>query len=194
MKTKEFDEAIHHYNKSIELDPEEPTTYCNRALAFIKRKQFQKGLEDCDKSIALKNDYSKAYYRRAVCSMGLNNFVESLNDLLYVLAGAPSSPEVVEELKNLKEKWSAIVNKEQWNKIEEDIDSKVAQAKDPKKRDEILKILKKAETERGKNSEKSFDNKQSSTHTKQNSSFKKIKIVEEVIEDINTITPELSML
>jgi tetratricopeptide (TPR) repeat protein len=38
MKTKEFDDAIKHYNKSIELNPEEATTYCNRALAFIRLK------------------------------------------------------------------------------------------------------------------------------------------------------------
>lgn len=38
MKTKEFEEAIKHYNNSIRLNPTEPTTYCNRALALIKTK------------------------------------------------------------------------------------------------------------------------------------------------------------
>lgn len=38
MKTKEFEEAIKHYDNSIRLNPIEPTTYCNRALALIKTK------------------------------------------------------------------------------------------------------------------------------------------------------------
>jgi lipoprotein NlpI len=38
MKTKEFDEAVKYYNNSLRIDPEEPTTYCNRALAFFRLK------------------------------------------------------------------------------------------------------------------------------------------------------------
>jgi hypothetical protein len=38
MKTKEYDDAIKHYNKLIELNSEDATTYCNRALAFTRLK------------------------------------------------------------------------------------------------------------------------------------------------------------
>lgn len=38
MKTKEFDLAINHYTISLRYDPYEPTTYCNRALAYIRVK------------------------------------------------------------------------------------------------------------------------------------------------------------
>ena len=38
MKTQKFDEAIKHYDLSIELNPIEETTYCNRAFALIKSK------------------------------------------------------------------------------------------------------------------------------------------------------------
>ena len=54
MKTKEYDEAIKHYTKSIRLDDFEPTTYANRALAYIKNTEYGKGLEDCNKAIDLK--------------------------------------------------------------------------------------------------------------------------------------------
>lgn len=40
MKTKEFEEAIKHYDNSIRLNSSEPTTYCNRALALIKTKSI----------------------------------------------------------------------------------------------------------------------------------------------------------
>lgn len=38
MKSKDFNEAIQYYNKSIELDPNQAATYCNRALAYLKKK------------------------------------------------------------------------------------------------------------------------------------------------------------
>lgn len=38
MKTKEFEDAIKHYNNSIWLNSSEPTTYCNRALALTRLK------------------------------------------------------------------------------------------------------------------------------------------------------------
>lgn len=40
MKTKEYDEAIRYYNVSVKYDENEPTTYCNRALAFIRIKSI----------------------------------------------------------------------------------------------------------------------------------------------------------
>ena len=36
MKTKNFDDAVKHYTLSIELNPIEATTYCNRAFALLK--------------------------------------------------------------------------------------------------------------------------------------------------------------
>jgi len=91
MKTKEFDTAINHYNKSINLNPIESTTYCNRALAFIKNKQFEKGYQDCNKAIDLKLDYSKAYYRRSLCSMGMNKYEQAFVDLIYLLKENPKN-------------------------------------------------------------------------------------------------------
>ena len=36
MKKKEYLDAIKHYSLSLNLDNNEPTTYCNRSLAYIK--------------------------------------------------------------------------------------------------------------------------------------------------------------
>ena len=91
MKTKEFDTSILHYNQSIKLNPIESTTYCNRALAFIKIKQFEKGMQDCNKAIEIKSDYSKAFYRRSQCLIGLNRFPEAYKDLIYLLKESPKN-------------------------------------------------------------------------------------------------------
>lgn len=38
MKSKDFDEAIMYYSKSIEYDPSMASSYCNRALVYLKKK------------------------------------------------------------------------------------------------------------------------------------------------------------
>ena len=105
MKTKEYDEAIKHYTKSIRLDEFEPTTYANRALAYIKNTEYSKGLEDCNKAIDLKNDYIKAYYRRGICYMGVKKFREGMLDFLYVLNDNPSNSDILNKIEELNKKW-----------------------------------------------------------------------------------------
>ena len=105
MKTKEYDEAIKHYTKSIRLDEFEPTTYANRALAYIKNTEYGKGLEDCNRAIDLKNDYVKAYYRRGICNMGVKKFKEGMYDFLYVLNDNPSNNDILNKIEELKNKW-----------------------------------------------------------------------------------------
>ena len=105
MKTKEYDEAIKHYTKSLRLDEFEPTTYANRALAYIKNTEYGKGLEDCNKAIDLKNDYIKAYYRRGICNMGVKKFKEGMYDFLYVLNDNPSNSDILNKIEELKNKW-----------------------------------------------------------------------------------------
>ena len=75
MKTKEYHDAVIYYTNSIDIYEYEPTTYCNRALAYIQLKQYNKALDDCDKAIALKADYVKAYYRRYLCLSSLNKYL-----------------------------------------------------------------------------------------------------------------------
>ena len=105
MKTKEYDEAIKHYTKSIRLDDFEPTTYANRALAYIRNTEYSKGLDDCNKAIDLKNDYIKAYYRRGICYMGVKKFKEGMLDFLYVLNDNPSNSDILNKIEELNRKW-----------------------------------------------------------------------------------------
>ena len=105
MKTKEYEEAIKHYTKSIRLDEFEPTTYANRALAYIKNTEYGRGLDDCNKAIDLKNDYIKAYYRRGICYMGIKKFKEGMLDFLYVLNDNPSNNDILNKIEELNKKW-----------------------------------------------------------------------------------------
>ena len=127
---EKYDTAKHFYEiMSIKYEPNEPTTYCNRALAYSKIKQYDNAINDCSKAIALKEDYTKAYYRRAVCYMESNKFKEAFTDMLIVLSDTPDSQEVVSELNTLKSKWKNFVGKDEYSNIEKVIEEEIEMAK-----------------------------------------------------------------
>jgi tetratricopeptide (TPR) repeat protein len=72
MKTKEFSEAVACYSKSIEIDPEQPFTFANRAMAFLKLKEYKRAIEDADVALRLKPGYLKAVHRRGKAYLALN--------------------------------------------------------------------------------------------------------------------------
>ena len=166
MKTKEYDEAIKHYTKSIRLDDFEPTTYANRALAYIKNTEYGKGLEDCNKAIDLKNDYIKAYYRRGICYTGLKKFKEGMYDFLYVLNDNPSNSDILIKIEELKSKWKDF------------------------NRDEYSEYLKKMNISLNRAKEGKYTGEGNITYKgeKGKEGFTKVQIVEDTVEDKKDIT------
>ena len=105
MKSSSLPEAIKHYTYSIIYNPKEPTTYCNRALAYYKSQEYQKGVLDCTHAINLKNDYIKAFYRRAQCYIELKKYKLAFEDLLYIINSDNSSVEIESNLNKTLDGW-----------------------------------------------------------------------------------------
>lgn len=80
MKSKESQEAIKCYSKSLELFSDDPATYSNRALAYLKTKEYARALEDAEAAIKLKEDYIKAYHRRGKAYAALNKLELAIRD------------------------------------------------------------------------------------------------------------------
>lgn len=50
-KKKNFEEALTHYHKALELDPTEITYMLNIAAVYFEQKEFKKCIEQCEKAI-----------------------------------------------------------------------------------------------------------------------------------------------
>lgn len=74
VKSKDYDLAIKAYSRSLEINGNEPFTYANRAMAYLKMKNFKAAVDDATKAIEIKPGYLKAYHRRGKANYALNKF------------------------------------------------------------------------------------------------------------------------
>jgi len=65
-KIGEFDKAIEHYNKALEIRPDLLETYFNRGLAYTRKGLYDKAIEDLTKVIELNPNLAEAYYTRGL--------------------------------------------------------------------------------------------------------------------------------
>jgi tetratricopeptide (TPR) repeat protein len=80
MQSKEFQEAVKCYSKSLELNPTDAATFANRALAHLRLKEYAKTIEDATKAIEIKPDYLKAFHRRGKAYQAVNKLEYAVKD------------------------------------------------------------------------------------------------------------------
>jgi serine/threonine-protein phosphatase 5 len=71
FKAGHFKDAIDCYNAAIDLDPEVPAFYTNRAFCHIRMENYGLAIADATVALELDKSFSKAYYRRGSAYMGL---------------------------------------------------------------------------------------------------------------------------
>ena len=59
-----FEEALRHYNRSIELNSYQQASFANRAVTFIKMKKYGDGIQDFSRVITLDRHDARAYQER----------------------------------------------------------------------------------------------------------------------------------
>lgn len=89
MRSKDYQDAIECYTKSLFLDPQSAATYCNRALAHLHLKEYTRVLDDANEALALNPDYLKAYHRRGKAYVALNKLELAIRDFQYILEKEP---------------------------------------------------------------------------------------------------------
>jgi tetratricopeptide (TPR) repeat protein len=59
-------EAISHYDKAIQLDPDTAVYYRNRGVAYNKLGQYENAITSYTMAIQIDPDYALAYFNRGV--------------------------------------------------------------------------------------------------------------------------------
>ena len=52
-KQKDFDTALQHYERAMELDPANMTYLTNRAAVYLEQKRYQDCIEECERAVEL---------------------------------------------------------------------------------------------------------------------------------------------
>ena len=85
FKKGDYDPALEHYNRAIELDGTIEEAYNNRGVVYTKRGQDELALEDFNKAISIRPRYADAlnnrgviYKRKGMFDLALRDYVEAL--------------------------------------------------------------------------------------------------------------------
>jgi len=107
-KKRNFEQAIVHYDRAIDLDPNEVIYYNNKAACYIEMKQAEKAIDICDKAIELckgtNYDYAKLakiLARKASAYVQLEKYEQALQWYSQSML-ENNDPKVKEEVKKIE--------------------------------------------------------------------------------------------
>lgn len=79
MRSKEYQEAVDCYTKSLNIF-EEAATYSNRAMANLRLRAFAKTIEDSNNALRLDPTYLKAHHRRGKAYLSTKKYELAIKD------------------------------------------------------------------------------------------------------------------
>lgn len=91
LKAQDFNEAVTHYGKAVELNPIHAVYYSNRAAAYINLKKYKEALVDAEKCIELRNTWARGYGRKGASLFGLKRYSEAIEAYQAALRFEPNS-------------------------------------------------------------------------------------------------------
>ena len=80
LNKKDYQAAIEHYTKAIEMSPFVASHYYDRGIAWYRKGDGKKAIEDFDKVIILDRRSSSAYVYRGLCRMEGGDYQRALFD------------------------------------------------------------------------------------------------------------------
>lgn len=94
-----FHEAVEKYNDAIELNPEVPSYYTNRAFCHIKMENHGLAIADATVALELDRSFVKAYYRRGSAFMALGKYKDALKDFKAVKQLKPNDKDALAKVR-----------------------------------------------------------------------------------------------
>ena len=80
QKREEYERAIEHYTKAIELKSDLPEAYINRGNVYAKKSDFDSAIKDYNMGIKLNPNYAESYYNRGLAYNGKSDFDRAIED------------------------------------------------------------------------------------------------------------------
>lgn len=97
-KLGDYERAVEHYTKALEIRPDMLESYFNRALAHTKLHNFEKAIDDHTQAISLDPGLIEAYFTRGLVHEYMKEYDEAIGDYRRVLDIKPDYREVREQL------------------------------------------------------------------------------------------------
>ncbi len=86
-------QAVEHYSRALELDPQLLTAQNNRAMCWLKLGRFQEALKDCDSVLDADPGNVKALLRRGTAKQALEQLAEAADDFRRITELQPNNKE-----------------------------------------------------------------------------------------------------
>ena len=94
LNKKDYQAAIEHYTKAIEMSPFEVSSYYNRGIAQYRLGNDKEAIEDFDKVIILDARISTAYVYRGLCRVKGGDYKGALEDYQIALQSNPKDASI----------------------------------------------------------------------------------------------------
>ena len=77
---RDYEKALHDFNKAINLKPDYYEAYCNRGAALAYMKNMNESLKDFNKAVQINPQFAEAYYSRGFTKLCLNDTTGACSD------------------------------------------------------------------------------------------------------------------
>lgn len=102
FSAKKFPEAIEHFSKAIELNPNDHVFYSNRSACYANLEEYDKALEDATKCVNMKPDWARGYARKGLAEYYLGKYEEAEQTYTKGLELDPTSQQFKDELERVR--------------------------------------------------------------------------------------------
>lgn len=107
---KNYEEAIGHFTKAIELDPSDHVFFSNRSACYASLARYEEALADATKCIELNRSFTKGYSRKALALYKLGREEDAVAAIDEGLAIDPVNEQLLQDKQKMQEQGSQSMN------------------------------------------------------------------------------------
>ena len=91
LSSREYESALFEYNQALDLDPDNPSGYNGRGVAYTGLSEYERAIEDFDHALALNPESASAFQNRGIAYQRLNDLERAIADYDRAIEIAPEN-------------------------------------------------------------------------------------------------------